>query len=284
MSFKRFDPKKIGMKNVYHLLISGIAPRPIALVGSKDKNGNVNLAPFSFFNGFGANPPIVGFSPTLSGKTGLPKDTLLNIKENNEFTISVVTSDIVNQVSLSSCEYQRDVDEFVKAGFTKQESNFVNVPGVKESPFIMECKLHDIIELGGNPASGNLILGEVILFHVNDDIIKDGSNIDPIKIDQIGRSGGPWYVETKSSLFKLNKPNGIGIGFDTLPIELLNSNLSAKSLAKLASCTEIPTYDKKNPIEHGSLDDYLNVISKLLNENNVKKAWQVILSWKNKNE
>ena len=141
-------------------MISGIVPRPIAFVSSISEAGNLNLAPYSFFTGFAANPPIVGFSPALSGRTGLPKDTLLNIKETEEFTISIVNSDMVGQVSLASCEYDRDTDEFYKTGLEKENSLIVKPPFVKQSPFVMECKLYDIVHLGNKPASGNLILGE----------------------------------------------------------------------------------------------------------------------------
>ena len=283
MNYKKIDPQKNDIKTIYHLMISGIAPRPIALVGSNDLNGLCNLAPFSFFNGFGANPPIVGFSPALSGKTGLPKDTLLNIKETKEFTISIITSKIVDQVSLSSCEFERNVDEFVKSGLTKKSSDFINPPGVNESPFIMECKLHSIIELGGKPASGNLILGEIVLFHVKENIISDDGMIDPIAIDQVGRSGGPWYSEIKKSLFKIHKPMGIGIGFDKLPKKILNSNLTGEQLAKLAGVIKIPNCNTKDN-ENNSFDCVLEKVGKLLDLDKVEDAWKLILSWNKRNE
>ena len=153
----QIDPKKSSIREIYHLMISAISPRPIAFVGWVNNLNEHNLAPYSFFNGFGANPPIVGFSPANSGRTGLPKDTLLNIEETKEFTISIVTKDIVNQVSLSSCEFSRNIDEFEKTGLTKFKSQIISPYGVKESPIIMECKLYDIIKLGDLPASGNLI-------------------------------------------------------------------------------------------------------------------------------
>ena len=210
---KQFNTKDMSITEVYHLIISSVAPRPIAFVGSTDKNMNHNLAPFSFFNAFGANPPIIGFSPTLSGRTGLPKDTLLNIKETKEFTISIVTKDIIEQVSLSSCEYDKDIDEFDKTGLKKYSSTLINSPGVAESPIIMECKLHKIISLGGKPASGNLILGEICMFHINDDILTNENRLKTFDINHIGRSGGNYYVDTKKSLFELIKPKGIGLGF-----------------------------------------------------------------------
>ena len=166
-------------------MISGIVPRPIAFVSSISKNGAVNLAPYSFFNGFGANPPIVGFSPALSGRTGKPKDTLLNIQDTKEFTISIANSSMVGQVSLSSCEYERSIDEFDITGLTKKDSDLVAPPYVSESAFVMECKLHDIIYLGNKPASGNLILGEIVMFHVSEEILDPNGIIDPILLDAI---------------------------------------------------------------------------------------------------
>ena len=203
MKFKNFRVKELDAKSVYHLLISGISPRPIALVGSLDKNGISNLAPFSFFNAFGANPPIIGFSPALSGRTGLPKDTLLNIRDTKEFTVSIVNSSIVEQISLSSCEFDKNVDEFIKSGLTKYKSDNIAAYGVKESNFIMECKLHDIISLGGKPGSGNLILGKVVQFHINESILTETEQVDPYKLDPIARNGGSWYTEAKKGLFEL---------------------------------------------------------------------------------
>ena len=284
MKYKKINPNKSEIKTIYPLLISGIAPRPIALVGSTDKKGICNLAPFSFFNAFGANPPIVGFSPTLSGRTGLPKDTLLNINDTKEFTISIVTSDILDQVSLSSCEYDKNIDEFVKSGMTKKQSNFIKPPSVQESPFIMECELHSIIELGDQPASGNLILGKIVLFHINEKIIEDEGIINPFKIDQIGRSGGSWYSEVKKSLFKLNKPSGIGIGFDQLPDKIFKSDLTGKQLAKLASVVKIPNYDDELILNNNSFNSILKNISDLLDENKIEDAWKIILSWEKDND
>ena len=284
MKYKKIDPKTNDMVTVYHLMSSAIAPRPIALVGSKDENNVDNLAPFSFFNGFGANPPIIGFSPALSGKTGMPKDTLLNIKETKEFTVSIVTTEIVNQVSLSSCEFDRNIDEFIKAGFTKQKSERVSPNGVKESPFIMECKLHSIIELGNKPGSGNLILGEVVLFQVSNDIISNANRIDPEKIDQVGRAGGPWYTEIKKSLFKINKPDRIGVGFDNIPNFLLESNMPAKYLAKLAGVSKIPALNKSQLLNINDINIFIDDLIKIIDNNDIIAAWELILLWDYKNE
>jgi len=285
MNYKKINPKDSDVKTIYHLMIAGIAPRPIALVGSIDLDSNINLAPFSFFNAFGANPPIVGFSPALSGRTGLPKDTLLNIQQTKEFTISIVTSDIVNQVSLASCEFPKDVDEFVKSGLNKFNSNLIKPPGVKESPFIMECKLYKIIELGNKPASGNLILGEIVMFHVSDTILSREGSIDPTQIDHVARNGGPWYSSIKETLFELNKPKGIGIGFDSLPYELINSELKGSELAKLASISKIPVIDDEiSDLVNIDFNCLINEISKFLSNDKIYEAWNLFLNWKNKNE
>ena len=282
MNYKKINPKSNNIKENYHLLISGVSPRPIALVGSKDVNNNYNLAPFSFFNAFGANPPIVGFSPALSGRTGLPKDTLLNIKSTEEFTVSIVTSSLVHQTSLASCEFDKDIDEFKKSGLNKNPSEVIATPGVKESPFIMECKLIDIIELGSKPGSGNLILGEVVFFHIDKNLFDNDGNIDPFKIDHIGRGGGSWYTEVKKSLFSISKPKGIGIGFDAIPVKFLKSNLTGNQLAKLASINKIPDFSEITiPNE---FDDILDDISKMLDDDQIEKAWQLILKWKEIND
>ncbi len=282
MNHKKINPNSNNVKENYHLLISGVSPRPIALVGSRDLDNNYNLAPFSFFNAFGANPPIIGFSPALSGRTGLPKDTLLNIKSTKEFTVSVVTSDLVYQTSLASCEFDKNVDEFSKSGLSKYNSKIILTPGVKESPFIMECKLIEIIDLGGKPGSGNLILGEVVFFHVDESLFDNDGSINPFKINQVGRNGGGWYTEVKKSLFSLSKPRGIGIGFDAIPLEFLDSKLTGNQLAKLASLIEVPELININiPI---NFEDIIKKISIMLDNDEVEKAWHFILKWKNIND
>ena len=276
---KTFDPAKLDIKSNYHLMISGIVPRPIAFVSSISKNGDVNLAPYSFFNGFGANPPIVGFSPALSGRTGLPKDTLLNIQETKEFTISISNSEMVGQVSLSSCEYERNIDEFKKTGLHKQKSLCIKPPFVKESPFVMECKLHDIIYLGNKPASGNLILGEIVMFHISDKILNNKDQIDPFLLDAISRMGGSWYSKSKSGLFEFKKPGRKGIGFDSLPDRVKKSNtLTANELSELVSVDTLPKiidnfYDRH---EHKSFNELESLCKQLINEKEIDKAWTII--------
>tara|TARA_B100001094_G_scaffold320406_1_gene366577 strand:+ start:138 stop:989 length:852 start_codon:yes stop_codon:yes gene_type:complete len=277
----QIDPKKSSIRDVYHLMISAISPRPIAFVGSVNNLDEHNLAPYSFFNGFGANPPIVGFSPANSGRTGLPKDTLLNIEETKEFTISIVTKDIVNQVSLSSCEFSRNVDEFEKTGLTKFKSQIISPYGVKESPIIMECKLYEIIKLGNLPASGNLILGEIIFFHIDEKVLDEKNKINSKEINHIGRSGGNFYTESKNSFFEIHKPNCLGVGFDKLPADLLQSSLRGDELAKLASVEYIPELILNESLACHSLKEVISEISSSLKKDDVQKSWQIFLNWEN---
>ena len=276
---KTFDPSKLDIRTNYHLMISGIVPRPIAFVSSISQKGKLNLAPYSFFNGFGANPPIVGFSPALSGRTGLPKDTLLNIQETKEFTISIVNSSMVGQVSLASCEYERDIDEFEKAGLEKQNSLIVKPPYVKESPFIMECKLHDIVYLGNKPASGNLILGEIVMFHISKKILDEQEKVDPALLDAVSRMGGSWYSQSKKGLFELKKPRWNGVGFDSIPKAILNSkSITANELSKLASIEKRPNilkdlYDFHN---EDSLEDLEKKCKGFIEKNELDKAWTIV--------
>ena len=275
---KTFNPKKLDIKTNYHLMISGIVPRPIAFVSSISKKGEINLAPYSFFNGFGANPPIVGFSPALSGRTGLPKDTLLNIKETKEFTISIANSKMVGQVSLSSCEYSRDIDEFDKTGLSKEKSIVVNPPFIKESSFSMECKLYDIIDLGNKPASGNLILGEIVMFHVSKDILNKNNQVDPMLLDAISRMGGSWYSKSNKGLFEFKKPRHNGIGFDNIPSKILKShNITANELAQLASIENEPKIltDIYDLYKDKNLSELELIFKKFINENELEKAWTI---------
>ena len=275
---KTFNPKELDIKTNYHLMVSGIVPRPIAFVSSISKKGEINLAPYSFFNGFGANPPIVGFSPALSGRTGLPKDTLLNIRETEEFTISIANSKMVGQVSLSSCEYSRSIDEFNKTGLSKEQSLIVKPPFIKESSFSMECKLYDIINLGNKPASGNLILGEIVMFHISEDILNKNNQVDPMLLDAISRMGGSWYSKSNKGLFEFKKPRHNGIGFDSIPSKLLKShNITANELAQLASIENKPEIlaDLYNLYKNKGINDLELIFKQFINDNELEKAWTI---------
>jgi len=276
---KQYNPKDLDIRSNYHLMISGIVPRPIAFVSSISNNNEVNLAPYSFFNGFGANPPIVGFSPALSGRTGKPKDTLLNIQETKEFTISIANSSMVGQVSLSSCEYERSIDEFEKTGLTKQESTIVKPPFVGESSFVMECKLYDIVYLGNKPASGNLILGEIVMFHISENILDTKGVVDPNLLDAISRMGGSWYSKSKDGLFEFKKPRHNGLGFDAIPTTILNSNIiTANELSQLSSVDKKPKIVDKVYKQHknDALKDLELLCKKFINEDLFDCAWTIV--------
>jgi len=272
--FKSINPKDQPMVENYRLMISSISPRPIAFVGSQCKKKIDNLAPYSFFNGFGASPPIIGFSPALSGRTGKPKDTLINIKETGEFTISTVSRKMSYQMTLSSCEYDKSIDEFKKSGFTKHKSELIKPYGVCESPVIFECKLLDIIKLGEGPGSGNLILGEIILFHVNKKYLS-GDNFDYSELNLIGRMGGNKYVDTNDSSFIISKPKKNGIGYDAIPDIIKKSNkFSGNELGKLASIEKIPAASKKS--ESLSISELFDACKTEICNNDLTRAWEII--------
>lgn len=272
---RTFDPASIPFHETHRLLLGGIAPRPVAFVGSLDKDGQPNLAPFSFFNAFGANPPVVCFSPAFSGKTGAAKDTLLNILETKECTISIVTYDMVHQTSLASAPFERGVDEFVKAGFTKYASQKVKAPGVAESPFIMEAKLVKHVDFGGLPGGANMLICEIVLFHISDDVFDEKNSIDPHKMDQIARMGGAWYTRAAHGLFSLPQPAHAVPGFDSLPREVRESAfLTGSDLARLLSY-DFSTIEPENASE--SLENRHKRAKELIEHDDLESAWKILL-------
>lgn len=204
----------------------------------------MNLSPFSFFNAFGANPPVIAFSPAFRGTDGSAKHSFLNIQETGEFTVSVVSYSMVEQMSLASADWPASIDEFIKAGFTKLPSEKVGPPGVAESPMVMECKLLQHVDLGGKASSGNLMIGEVVMFHIKESVF-DGKYMDHNRLDLVARMGGPYYCRASgSAVFELPKPAGLGIGFDGLPDHVRTSHvLTGNHLAKLAGSSQIPEPD-----------------------------------------
>lgn len=238
---RTFDPGQHPIPFVHQLLLSGVAPRPIALVSSIDVEGRINLSPFSFFNAFGANPPIVAISPAFRGTDGTPKHTYMNIVATGEFTVSAVDYSMLQQINLASSDYPAGVDEFVKAGFSPLPSGLVTPPGVAESPFVMECKLLHVYETSGLPASGNLLIGEVVRFHVRESAFTD-DRIDPHKLDLIARMGYNWYCRAQGeALFELPKPRGVGVGVDALPEHIRNSSaFTGSDLALFGSLEALP--------------------------------------------
>src|SRR5690606_18110219 len=218
-------------------LLSAVVPRPIAFASTVDKEGNVNLSPFSFFNCFGANPPILVFSPARRGRDNTVKNTYENVLEVPEVVISIVNYNMVQQMSLASAEYPKGVNEFVKAGFTEVKSTLVKPPREGESPASFECKVLQVIKTGEGGAAGNLVVCEAILMHIKDEVLGDDGKIDPFKLDAVSRMGGDWYCRASgNNLFRLPQPgNKLGIGIDNLPESIRNSKiLTGNDLALLA--------------------------------------------------
>lgn len=235
-------PKEVGNKSSWKYLVGAVTPRPIALVSTISEDGIHNLSPFSFFNAFGSNPPVVAFSPSRRGRDNTTKDTYHNVKATKECVIHIVNNDIVEQMNLSSTEYDKSVDEFIKSGFTAIESDLVKPKRVKESPVHFECKLMEIVELGDQAGSGILCICEVVKIHVSEHILDTNGNIDPFLLDAVGRNGGSWYTRSNSgSMFEVPKPDGIGIGFDKLPSYILESHVyTANNLGLFAMASSIP--------------------------------------------
>ncbi len=239
--FISVDPRQNPLREVHNLLLSGVSPRPIALVSTISEDGVDNLAPFSFFNAFGANPPYIAFSPAYSGKDGSAKDTLLNLEKIPECVVHAVPFDLVEQVSLASTAYGPELSEFTKAGFETLNSDAVRPKRVKNSPFHMECEVEQIIPLGGTKGSGNLVLCRVVRFHVSEAVMEDGK-MTPDALDLIGRNGFNYYTRASgAALFTVNKPTGQGMGIDQLP-ELVreSSVLTGNDLGKLGSLETFP--------------------------------------------
>ncbi|HEY0667464.1 MAG TPA: flavin reductase family protein [Sphingobacteriaceae bacterium] len=233
----------LGPLEIQNYLQYAIAPRPICFASTIDKEGNVNLSPFSFFNLFSTNPPLCVFSPSRRARNNTTKHTLENILEVPECVINMVNYDMVQQTSLASSEYAKGVNEFVKAGFTPLASDLVRPPRVAESPVQLECTVRDVISLGETPGAGNLILADIRLIHIRESILDENNKIDQAKIDLVARLGGDWYCRiTKDNLFKVAKPLvTLGIGFDALPLNIKNSTiLTGNDLGQLANVEELP--------------------------------------------
>jgi flavin reductase (DIM6/NTAB) family NADH-FMN oxidoreductase RutF len=288
------DLKDLKIIEKQYYLQHVVAPRPICFASTIDKAGNVNLSPFSFFNLFSTNPPIVVFSPSRRARNNTTKHTLENILEVPEVVVNIVTYDMVQQVSLASCEFPKGVNEFVKAGFTEEPATLVKPPMVKESKVKLECKVNEVKSLGNEGGSGNLVICEVLRMHIDDSFLDENKKIDQRKIHHIARLGGDWYCKVdETNLFHVQKPNTeLGIGIDSLPQSIRNSKiLSGNNLGQLANVHEMPVIEPsfddahlKNIIQYYSVnpDDMERELhtyaKKLLEENKVKEAWQVLLA------
>lgn len=277
---------------VQNHLQHAIAPRPICFASTIDKAGKVNLSPFSFFNLFSSNPPIVIFSPARRVRDNSIKHSLENVHEVPEVVINIVDYDMVQQTSLSSCDFPKGADEFEKAGFTKQSASLVKPPMVKESKVKLECKVNEIKPLGESGGAGNLVICEVLMMHIDESILTDGK-IDQRKINYVARLGGDWYTRVdESNLFIVPKPNiKIGIGIDSLPENLRKSKvLSGNHLGMLANSEAIPDVnpafvneDLTHIAEYYSLQpeeletETHKLAAKLLELGKISDAWQVLL-------
>lgn len=286
-SMLTLNPKDLPIPALQAYMVHAIAPRPIAFVSTIDKNGNVNLSPFSFFNAFSSNPPIVVFSPARSGRTNATKHTHDNVEEVPEAVINVVNYDMVHQASLSSTEYPKGINEFVKSGFTMQPSEMVKPPRVKESPVQMECKVKEVIELGRNAGAGNLVVCEVVLIHVSESVLNDKNQIDQNKINLVGRLGANWYVRAYgNALFEVEKPLAThGIGVDALPEKIRNSTiLTGNNLGQLGNIEKLPNKDEALQYKNEHFKNIFSEVEihalakKLLDEGKVVDAWKTLLS------
>jgi flavin reductase (DIM6/NTAB) family NADH-FMN oxidoreductase RutF len=294
-----FTPKDLTVAKMHHYLLGAIGPRPIAFASTIDGDGQANLAPFSFFNVFSANPPILIFSPARSGRTNTTKDTYNNVKVHPEVVINVVNFDIVEQMSLASSPYPAGESEFVKSGLTPIASDLVKPFRVKESPVQFECKVNQVIELGTEGGAGNLIICEVVKFHIDESYLDENQLIDQQKIDLVARMGGNWYCRAnENAMFELEKPiTTCGVGYDQLPQDFLQSDVLSKNLlARLAGIEEIPNETDVNEYKLMELSDlFLSLDDQpkelelalhkrakvLLEENKLKDAWLTLLSFNN---
>lgn len=271
-----------------------VAPRPICFASTVDKEGHVNLSPFSFFNLFSSNPPVVIFSPARRVRDNSTKHTLQNVLEVPEVVINIVTYDMVQQTSLASCEYPEDVNEFVKAGLTEEPATIVKPPMVKESKVKMECRVLEVKPLGTEGGAGNLVICEVLRMHIDDNLLDENKKIDQRKISHVARLGGDWYCKVdETNLFTVEKPNTqLGIGVDALPAGIRNSTvLTGNNLGQLANIHSYPEIDPSFDDAHlkqiigyfsinpGEMEKELHrYAKKLLDAGDVKAAWQVLLA------
>lgn len=280
-------PYDLPIPQRHQLIIGAVGPRPICWASTVDTEGNLNLAPYSFFNAFSANPPVLVFSSNRRGRDNTTKDTLHNIEATKEVVINVVPYRLVNQMTISSTDYSADVNEFEKAGVTPLASDEVKPFRVKESPVQFECKVKDIVKLGNEGGAGNLFICEIVKMHFNERILDEDKTINPFKLDLVARMGKSYYCRAnEASIFEIDNPfPKQNIGFDKLPLTILNSPvLTGNQLGKLAMETEIPnseavqTFMQKNALFHLSEDERHRLASKLIEDQKVQDAFKVLLA------
>jgi flavin reductase (DIM6/NTAB) family NADH-FMN oxidoreductase RutF len=296
---KTIDPNSLSTAELHGYLLGAIAPRPIAFASTIDEQGRPNLAPFSFFNVFSANPPILIFSPARRGRDNTTKHTYENVLKVPEVVINVVSYSLVQQCSLASTEYDEGVNEFVKSGLTELPSEIVQPPRIKESPVQFECVVKEVIELGEEGGAGNLVMAEVVKIHINEEVLNEQGKIDPIAIDLVGRCGGDFYSRCNvQSMFEVPKPiRNKGIGVDQIPEDIrLSKVLTGNDLGMLGNVELLPNETDVNEYklielselfieledQQSALEEALHHKAKeLLNEGKVEEAWKALLTFNN---
>jgi flavin reductase (DIM6/NTAB) family NADH-FMN oxidoreductase RutF len=283
------DPKSIPVPKLQGYLQGTVSPRPIAFVSSTDRHGNINLSPFSFFNMFSMNPPILVFSPSRRVRDNSTKHTLQNVLEVPEVVINIISYEMVEQASLSSCDFPKGANEFVKAGFTVVPSLQVKPPRVGESKAAFECKVNQVIPLGTEGGAGNLVICEVLLFHVSEEIIDTDGRINPHRLDAVARMGSDYYCRASGdSVFVVPKPNEkIGIGFDNIPLQVRKSKvLTGNDLGRLGNVEKLPDEESVlhfksstawNALENKDEEARHLLAQQFLQQGNIEDAWKVLL-------
>lgn len=287
------EPHELSTGKLHGYLLGAVSPRPICFASTVDSEGNVNLSPFSFFNVFSAKPPILVFSPARRGRDNTTKHTYENVLEVPEVVINIVSFEMVQQVSLSSTEYAKGINEFKKAGFMELASEIIKPPRVAEAPVQLECKVNEVISLGKEGGAGNLVICEVVKLHIKEEILGEDGNIDPFKIDTVSRLGGNWYSRAKAGLFEVPKPlTTLGVGVDSLPEEIrLSKVLTGNDLGMLGNVENFPNSEEINTFINASEElkwlrdegNSLEIHKKaqdLLCEGKIDDAWKVLLSKK----
>lgn len=286
-----FDPKSLTISKLHSYLLSAVAPRPIAFASTIDENGNPNLSPFSFFNVFSANPPILIFSPARRVRDNTTKHTLQNVEKTKEVVINVVNYDLVHQMSLSSTEYADGVNEFDKAGLTMLESDEVKPFRVAESPIQIECKVNEVVKLGTEGGAGNLVICEVVKLHIDDEVLDDKDAIDQKKLDLVARAGGSYYSRASKGFFEIPKPlTTKGIGVDSFPDYVKNSMiLTGNELGMLGNVEALPSQEGVDGFVNDLGDRYPNIktathrekhklAQNYLSFGDIESAWKILLS------
>lgn len=281
------DPKEIPTAKLHGYLLGAVAPRPIAFASTIDAEGNPNLSPYSFFNVFSANPPIMIFSPARRVRDNTTKHTLENALATKEVVINVVNHAIVQQMSLSSTEYAEDVNEFEKAGLTMLPSEKVKPFRVAESPVQFECKVREVVSLGNEGGAGNLIICEVVKLHINEAVLNDRGTIDHYKIDLVARAGGSYYSRARDGFFEIPKPIAtLGIGVDQIPEEIRTSKiLTGNDLGILGNVEQLPTESAIKEFINtteitisDTLETNHKAAQEFLAKGDVMTAWKILLA------